>query len=369
MKDYYSPELEALIKDNKNQSGDSYAFQMRNLCIQMDQMWEGRFSRYITTQVMDKDGKPLRETDTSFSLLLRTTAWLPAIQTKSEATLNGGVSLEKAILMKQPSALYIRSEIVEKYLSHKVLYLDVTLSMNTFYQFLGLKNSVTIETVKEYLLEWCERDKTEEPAKFCTSLSHMKNIYLYLSNELKRQEFQDLLREKAVYFVPDRVASKISQDVGMEVSGKMLNRNEIWLEDPTRLFDKYRTLLEEFHSEICRKRTILLFYRDTPNIVELFKQEGKLDIAPKVEEYLELLNLLCTTTTPKENEPFADILCIFTTIGHAMVTPPSGMPDEQTADMALESLKQMVRRKVEKQKVINTGYGKIIHNYLPKKLK
>ena len=322
-------------------------------------MWEGRFSRYCVTQVLDKDCKVLRETETSFGLLLRSSSWLPAVQTKSVPETNGSVRLEREVLMKPPADLYIRSETVEKYLSHKVLFLDVKLSMNSFYQFLGLKNSVTIETVKEYLLSWCHRDKTEEPAKLCTSPRHMKNIYVYLSSELKRQEFQDLLRDKPVYFVPDRVAGKLSQDEGMEVAGKMLNRGEIWLEDPTRLFDKYRSLLEEFHSEICRKRTILLYYRDRHDIVELFKTEGRIDIAPKVEEYLELLNLLCSTTTPKDNATFADVLCIFTTIGHAMVTPPTGMPDEQTAKMALESMKQTVRKKVEKQKVIIMSLGSV----------
>ena len=314
-------------------------------------MWEGRFSRYCVTQVLDKDGKALKETETSFGLLLRLSAWLPAVQTRSVAETDGSVRQEQEVLMKPPAELYIRSETVQKYLSQKVLYLDVKLSMNSFYQFMGLKNSVTIETVKDYLLSWCSRDKPEEPAKFCTSLKHMKNIYSYLSSELKRQEFQNLLRDKSVYFVPDRVAGKLSQDEEVEVAGKMLHRGEIWLEDPTRLFDKYRSLLEEFHSEICRKRTILLFYRDRHDIVELFKSEGRIDIAPKVEEYLELLSLLCSTTTPKDNPTFADVLCIFTTIGHAMVTPPSGMPDEQTAMMALESMKQMVKKKVEKQKV------------------
>ena len=372
MKDFYSPELEALIIHNKNMGSDKYTVQMRSLCTQLDQMWEGRFTRYCTTQVLDKDGRALRETETSFSLLLHTTAWLPAVQSRSVPEINGSVRLEEEIIMMQPSALYIRSEAVEKYLSNKVLYLDVKLSMNSFYQFLGLKNSITIETMKAYLLQWSARDqvdktpdKKEEPAKFCTSLRHMKNLYMYLSNELKRQEFQDLLRDKPVYFVPDRVAGKLSQDESIKVSGKMLNRNEIWLEDPTGLFDKHRLLLEEFHSDICRRRTILLFYRDKPDIVELFKQEGRLDIAPKVEEYLELLKILCTTTTPKDNATFADVLCIFSVIGHAMVTPPIGMPDEQTAQMALDSLKQMVKRKVEKPKV--TGLGEIDYTVAPVK--
>ena len=357
MKDYYSPELEALIKHNKNETDNSYAVQMKNLCTVLDQMWEGRFRQYCTTQVLDKDGKALCETETSFSLLLHTAAWLPAVQSRSVPEVNGSVRIVEEIVLMQPSALYIRSEAVEKYLSNKVLYVAVKLSMNSFYQFLGLKNSITIETVKNYLLKWCSRDKAEEPASFCTSLNHMKNIYIYLSEELKRHEFQDLFREKPVYFVPDIVA-KSPQNESIEVPGKMLNRNEIWLEDPTRLFDKHRLLLEEFHSDICRKRTILLFYRDRSDIVELFKQEGRLDIAPKVEEYMELLNLLCETTTPKESATFSDILCIFTAIGHAMVTPPFGMPDEQTAQMTLDSLKQMVKRKMEKQKVINLTWSR-----------
>ena len=349
MKDFYSPELEALIKHNKYKGSDSYVEQMKHLCTQLDQMWEGCFSRYITTEVTDKNGKALRETDTSFSILLRTEAWVPAVRSISVPELNGSVTLQQEVAIKQPSTLYIRSETIEKYLSQKVLYLNVKLSMNSFSQFLGLKNSVTIETVKNFLLEWCSRSKEDEPAVFCTSLMHMKNIYMYLSNELKRHEFQNLLRDKPVYFVPD--TGKVPQDESIEVCGKMLNRNELWLEDPTRLFDKYRPLLEEFHSAICQKRTVLLFYRNRPDLVELFKQEGRIDISPKIEEYLELLKLLTETTTPRDNTAFSDVLCIFTVIGHAMVTPPAGMPDEQTSQMALDALKQTVKKKLEKQRV------------------
>ena len=316
-------------------------------------MWEGRFKHFCTTQVLDKDRNALCETETSFSMLLQTAAWLPAMRITSMPESNGRVRQQKEIVLMKPSVLFIRSEAIENVLSHKVLYVDVSTdsTMNTFYEFLGLKNAVTSENMKSYLLDWCSRGNTEEPATFCTSLQHMKNVYLYLCNNVTRQELQGLFRENPVYFVPERGTRNVSHNESDEVCGKMLIRNELWLKDPTKLFDKYRHVLKDVHSDICQKETIHSYYREQTDIIELFKHCGKIDIVPKADEYLELLKVLCETGTPKDNEMFSDVLCIFTAIGRAMVTTPAGMPDESTAQMALDTLHQTVKKKLEKQKV------------------
>ena len=352
MKDYYSPELDDLIKHANNKNAQCVA-QMRNLCTILGQMWEGRFKHYCTTEVLDKDRNALCETETSFSVLLRTAAWLPAMRTTSIPEQNGSIRQQKETVLMKPSVLFMRSEAIENVLSHKVLYVDVNTdsAMNTFYQFLGLKNKVSTEDLKSYLLDWCSRENEEEPATFCTSLQHMKNIYLYLSNNLTGLELQNLFRDNPVYFVPETETRRVSPSESDEVCGKMLYRYDIWLEDPTKLFDKYRQLLKDLHSDICQKKTIVSFYWNQTKIIDLFKQHGKIDIVPKADEYLELLNILCQTGTPKDTDTFSDVLCIFTAMGHAMVTTPAGIPDELTAQMALENLQQTVKRKLEKLKV------------------
>lgn len=349
VQDYYSVELDELIRNNKYPGGVQFENQMRNLCMYLDRSWDNRLSKYCKTHVLDKDGKTLKETDTSFSILLKTSKWLPAEETETKAV-DGHVAREVRTVIKEPGSLYLKSAVVQNLLSDKVLYLDVNLTGGSFYQFLGLRNLVSMETVKSSLMQWSERQKNESPATFCTSLEHMKNVYTYLGKELKRQEFQDLLRDHPVFFVPN-TSTALMSSVETVVCGNMLSRSEIWLSDRTGLFDKHRHLLEEFHSDICHKRTIAGFYHDRPDIISLFVQEGRVDSQPKVEEYIELLGLLCTSYLPKDANILSDVLFIFTTIGQALVTRPEGMPDEQTANMALETMKTTVKKNLRRQKV------------------
>ena len=346
IQDCYCEELESLVTNNKYPSGEIYENQMRDLCLCLERLWDNQFSRYTKTNVCDKNGRNLKETNTSFSILLRDSCWLPAVVCKCVGEPDGRVTQSKTIEMREPACLYIQSDKLQRLVSDKVPYLDVKLALNSsFHQFLGLKNIVTIETIKEYLLQWCFRSDTGVPAVFCTSLGHMKQVYSYLHTQLSKGELQNLLLDNPVFFVP----SKLTHPDEV-VSGKMLNRSEIWLADKTGLFDKHRGLLEEFHSEICKKRTINSYYSDTPNLINMFRQEGRIDQQPQIEEYIELLSLLCTSSSPKDQAVLTDVLYIFTTIGLILSHLPEA-PDEKTAEMILESMKATVKKKMQKEKV------------------
>ena len=356
IQDYHSAELEGLITRNQTPSGEKYVSQMKNLCSYLDKNWESKFSRYCVTRVHDKEGIPIKEVDTSFSILLKTASWLPATQMETSLGLGGLVVQEQTTVMKEPNILYIKSETVEKLLLDKILYLDTQLSCKEFHQFLGLKNSVSVDIMKEYILKWSERITESSPSDFCSSLEHMINVYSFLGKELKRKEFQELLKEKPVFFVPN-MGSNLVHNTSEILPGKMLSRDEIWLCDPTGLFEKHRQILEEFHSEICHKRTIQDFYKDKPELIELFSQEGKLDPQPKVEEYLELLCLLCSTCTPKEEKIVSDALYIFSVLGAELGKLPKSLSEEQTTNVARETLESTIKTTLHKNKVI-------IHNML-----
>ena len=302
----------------------------------------------MKTSVCDANGRMLKETSTSLSVLLQTSCWLPAVKCECILEPDGNVRISKKIKMRQPAAIFIYSETLQRLLSNKVLYLDVQLALNsTFHQFLGLKNSVAIETVKEYLLRWCARKEDNEATLFCTSLSHMKQVYSYLSKELNKGQLQSLLRDHPVYFVPMRPCGQ--DEV---VPGHMLNRQEIWIADRTGLFEKHRGLVEEFHSEICKKRTLVSFYGDTPDLLNTFKQDAKVNQQPQVEEFMELLSLLCTTSSPKNVGIFSDVLHIFTVIGQNLANPVEA-PDEETANMMQMSLIKKIKKKMKREKVSN----------------
>ncbi|KAL3859494.1 hypothetical protein ACJMK2_009713 [Sinanodonta woodiana] len=350
IQDYTCKELTALIQTNKFPDGPAYQQQMRDLCELLDHEWDTKYSHYTETQVCDSTGSRLRETETSISIALRTQTWLPARRTKLTPQQNGKVQEFTEVLMMQPSCLYIRSPLVEELVAHNVLYVEAKLSSkSSFSQFLRLKNSLDIETVKNFLLEWSARTLVDEPAVFCTSLQHMKNVYSYLYLKLSRKDVQDLFRDNPVIFVPDRNASLSTQSDN--VAGRMLSKSEIWMDDPTRLFDKYRSLLNECHSEICKKRTVSEYYIDKPNILDLFSIEMKVDHQPQPIEYAELLTLITGVHSAKDSKNLSDIFYVYGVIGELLSKLPVGI-DPNTEKMILDTNKGHVGKFLRKQKVL-----------------
>lgn len=358
IQDYYSAELEGLVTKNHS-SEESFASQMSHLFAYLDKYWDSRFSKFCKCQVLGKDRKALLETESSFSIILRTSSWIPAVVTTTQYS-NGSVKRDVNVVLKQPSDdVYIKSDRVQSLLFDKVPYLNAKSSGGSFCQFLGIKHSVDIQTLKELLLKWSRRTDDNLPAEFYTTLEHMKHVYQYLCAWLTRQDFRSLLQEEPVFFVPDRKAVNVLKPRDFVVPGKMLNKKELWLVDKSGLFDKHRPLLEEFHSEISNKRTIAEFYSDSEDIIEFFKQEGKLDTQPKVEEYIKLLCLLCNTSSPKDGNILTDVLCIFSTIGEALASS-EGLPGGDSAYIATEALKAFIKRKLKRQQVIHLFKGQLI---------
>lgn len=349
VKDYSCIELESLVKNNKYQGEDGslnpiYVEQMRHLCILLDKQWDSVYSKFCVTQVCDKHGQKLRETETSFSIILKKSAWLPALKCQYSLSSEGRMKGTQEVVLSEPSALYLRSPEVEGLLSDKVIYLDAELKSTSFHQYLRITHSIAIETIKNFLLSWSEREKPELPAVFFTSLGHIKNVYQYLGNHLSKHELQNLLHEKPVIFVPNLHVG-LHHDV--VVAGKMLSRSEVWISDRTGLFDKHRDLLNDYHIDLGQKRTITCYYEDRPDILELFKAEGKIDSQPRVEEYIELQALLCSVNTPKDSRALSDVLHIFATIGKALET----RPDDLSAKLAADVLKSAIKKKLLTQKV------------------
>jgi len=355
VKDFFSAELEGLLKENQykssaNELAPEYLSQMRNLCHYLEKYFQDKFLPFTNAVVVDKDGKELKETESSIAILLKTFPWLPAVETCNSVNIDCSVEKVTKVILREPGSLYVMSRPVQTLLSDKVLYSEMQFENSSLIQFLGLKNVVEIAVVKDHLLQWGEREKEDEPAVFCTSLEHMKTVYSYLSDNLRRQEIQELLREKPVIFIPNK-GTKAALNSDMEVVGRMLRKDEVWLTDNTGLFDKYRPLLEEFHSDICRKRTIILQYGHWPEVMDLFRVDGKVDLHPQPEEYIELLILLCTTETPKDHKVLHDVNVILATIGEALQARPEGMPDDKTAAMTQEALKARVKKLLHKEKV------------------
>ena len=58
--------------------------------------------------------------------------------------------------------------------------------------------------IVQFLTEWCSRseDAPLEPARFITSLNHIKDVYRYLESDLSPKKLQDLLHDYNAIFYP-----------------------------------------------------------------------------------------------------------------------------------------------------------------------
>jgi hypothetical protein len=348
VQDFVSAEVEGLITNNAHLADPIYADQMRTLFTYIDHHWDNQILKFSKAQVLDKDGNKLMETDSSFCILLRNSEWLPALEIKTSADEMGYIKRDKQVVLRKSSGLYIKTDIVQSLLFDKVIYLNAHTSHGTFFQFLGIKNTVDVYTVKNHLLNWSERNMDDTPVQFCTTLEHMKNVYQYLYSGLPRQEVHLLFQEKPVLFVPDSSAVP-GKDV--VIAGKMLNRREIWLFDKTGLFSKHRHLLQEYHYDVHNKRTIGEFYNDNRDIMDILTHEAKLDTQPNLGEYIQLLSLLCETSSPKETDVLHDVLYIFSIIGEMLEAPQISEPGGQQAAINAHALETFVKSKLRKLKV------------------
>ena len=78
--------------------------------------------------------------------------------------------------------------------------------------------------MKDCLMKWSERnaDTPEEPARFISTLRHIKDVYKYLQDNLPPKDLQDLLRVYNAIFYPSTLDAVDNLDKLIE--GKFLGR-------------------------------------------------------------------------------------------------------------------------------------------------
>lgn len=92
-----------------------------------------RYSQYLTARVIDSNGRPIKETNSSFYHCLRCREWLPA-----RRPLEGGMSDKKYLC---PNSVYLPSEEVTSLLGAHVYYIDTDTELGDFSRALGKRLS------------------------------------------------------------------------------------------------------------------------------------------------------------------------------------------------------------------------------------
>ncbi|KAK3086464.1 hypothetical protein FSP39_018803 [Pinctada imbricata] len=359
--DWSCDEVHQLITENTHK--ESYPHQLRYLYGILEKDWDGIFSRYRTANFCDKDGRKIKEVDTSFSIHLKTLPWIPAISTSSFMVEESQTIhwVEKLEIM-QPSCLYLKFQEMMNLLGHTVMYVDVNVSCDKeFGKFLGFKYGVSKSEIMQFLIKWGERK--DKPAIFCTTLKHIRFVYEYIQQNFSQKEIQDLFLENSIIFVPLEAKLSISYSSpegnypsrapSSIVAGQMLNRSEVWWCDPTGLFRRHRKIILEFHAEIGKKWLLEDIYRDSDQIQDLFVRGGRIEPEPKVTEYGELLVLMGQVTSLSEKSVLSDALHLYVYIGSKVTVDTLGS-EQQTASFLINADKKALRNLFKGQKIIVT---------------
>ncbi|CAC5410109.1 unnamed protein product [Mytilus coruscus] len=359
IEDYSCDEIRDLLKSNS--CPQHYKQQMKSLCEYLDQVWDTQFVRYTKTKLVRKDNKQERDVESSFCIWLKTCDWLPAIEVKAEVGNNGAIKYSEEVCCKKPSTLYYPFENIVKLLHYTVTYVvgPLNTDKSSFAQFLGFRFDVSLEDLIISLKKWGQRSDGGIPALFATSQSHIEYLYNYLGDNLNKKQIQDLLDKEPVIFVPVKTKSYDRGDPNKQrftvnVAGQMLNRQEIWWEDKTELFQKHQDILTEIHADIGKKKILSRFmnYSKSPNLREFF-MTGKIHTCPEVGEYSELLVHVASSQSRVESETLHDVMKILSIIGGLMYIDEND-PERETKKMFYEIQKKKMLSHFKGQNIIPT---------------
>ncbi|XP_061196696.1 uncharacterized protein LOC133204972 [Saccostrea echinata] len=364
IEDWSSTELQELIQNNSKMS--SYPQQMSTLCVLLAENWDRHFSKFTSTSLYNKCGGRMRDMETSFSILLRTSSWLPGSQTCMSVE-NEDIIVSEKVVMMQPSCLYLPLKDITDLLAHSVIYINVQIPpKSSFGQFLRIKQSVRLQDLKKFLIDWGKRDLEQTPKIFITTKYHISNVYLWLSNQLPPIETQELLQNHPVIFVPDKPmpvrfgpGSGFMNQRSLEglQAGRMLNSKEVWWSDPTGLIVKHGEIIQDYHSELNKKAILFDTYGQFHDLKMLFQNAGRISMEPSMLEYGELLVLMGQVLSLSDKSVLSDALKLYLTIG-GKLRPDGSQLTGQTRMNVMEIEKVALKKKLEGQKILATTRNK-----------
>jgi len=196
-----------------------------------------RYSQFLTAQVIDRDGQPIKSTKSSFSHFLSCLEWVPAYRPME------GEQRERKYL--RPNSVYLTSPEITSLLGIHVCYVDIDpsefsralgkmyilsmveiahdwLSYNnpktdhlTFCvsaPLLGMRQSISVDILINYLKEWCVKPQADdqeqslpedelEGANFTSTVEHIHNIYTYLDMKCPPSSLRELFRHTPAVFI------------------------------------------------------------------------------------------------------------------------------------------------------------------------
>ncbi|XP_028263346.1 uncharacterized protein LOC114437112 isoform X2 [Parambassis ranga] len=264
-----------------------------------------RYSQYITAQVVDSDGQPVRSIKSSFYHHLCRLEWLPASRPQQ------GELQDRKYLC--PSSVYLTSPDVTRLLGTHVYYVDINSS--DFSRALGMRETISVEVLINYLKEWCVKPQaeTQEPAlpenesegaDFTSTVQHIQNVYTYLHTNCPPSTLKELFQHTPAVFVEHN-----RHNDGW-CSGRFYHLKEVCWSDPTTLFQRYRQLTHRADSPVQQPRVLAPFYSQLDGMRDFFNRL-KVDRSPNMKQYVGLLELICSSSPIPTAEVLQDVSVLY----------------------------------------------------------
>ncbi|XP_054860684.1 uncharacterized protein wu:fj29h11 isoform X4 [Amphiprion ocellaris] len=299
-----------------------------------------RYSQYLTAQVIDSDGRPIKSTRSSFYHYLCRLEWVPAYRPQQ------GEQPEKKYLC--PSSVYLKSPEITNLLGTHVDYVDIHSSK--FSRALGMRETISVDILINYLKKWCvqpEKDNQEqkdpddksEGANFTSTVQHIHNIYTYLDTNCSQNSLKELFHHTPAVFV------ELNSHNGDWCRGRFYHLKDVCWSDTTTMFQRYRQLTHRADSPIQEPRVLAPFYSQLEGMRDFFTRLN-VDHSPNMKQYVGLLELICSSSPIPTAEVLQDVSVLYARLAQKCKPPVSGdqenMPQFKLNPAYCSTLKGMV---------------------------
>uniref|UniRef100_A0A1A8UKW3 HTH OST-type domain-containing protein n=1 Tax=Nothobranchius furzeri TaxID=105023 RepID=A0A1A8UKW3_NOTFU len=277
--------------------------QRMELLALLEKHWETGhcYSQYLTAQVIDHDGRVVRNTRSSFHHFLCCLEWIPAHRPTREGP------QERKFL--RPDSVYVTSPEVTKLLGTHVFYVDTDSSQ--FSRDLGMRETISVEVLIQYLKEWCvhpQEDNQEQEAEgacFTSTIQHIHDVYNYLHTNCSQSSLKELFQHTPAVFVETKRVSETW------CSGRFHHLKEVCWSDTTSMFQRYRWLMQRADSPVQEPRVLAPFYSQLDGMQDFFIRLLNVDSCPNMKQYVSLLELVCSSSPMPTAEVLQDVSILY----------------------------------------------------------
>nr|XP_040032429.1 protein NO VEIN isoform X2 [Gasterosteus aculeatus aculeatus] len=296
-----------------------------------------RYSQYLTAQVIGADGQSIKSTKSSFCHFLSCLEWVPAYRPLE------GEQRERKYL--RPNAVYLASPEVTRLLGTHVHYVDIDPS--EFSRALGMRQSISVEALINYLKEWCVKPRADgqdqrpptdelEGADFTSTVQHIHDVYNFIHMNCPQSSLRELFHRTPAVFI------EYNRRDGGWCSGRFYHLKEVCWSDPTAVFQRYRQL------SVQQPIVLVPFYNPLDGMKAFFTRLLNVDLSPTMKQYVGLLEVICSSSPLPTAELLQDVSVLYAKLAQKCKTifsEQENIPQSKLDPSYCSTLKGMVSDK------------------------